>query len=402
MSHLLPPPKVILARWGTLAATLAAIGRQEVWWIDREGAHYDDGGGGNMSLLPVQGGRAVLVGYDRGTSRTAWATPPLDLLADAPVWVPWPVLIRRDRERRLGYVYWYEHGTWSRVPYPSEMTDGLENTAAAVLDEQATIELLREVVIDWCSYDSGRYDEHGDVEEPAIVQAARDLLAAAHARRVDRTALTGLLGRLEVPFDPAAGLEAAALAGLVPDSRPPGLPASATVPARRVRVLSDNQLARLLRAAMRNAREIPRPAPPQVPELDALVTWARDHAPAGDGRSALLIMLHDHGAQFVHHPDAPRDLTRSYKLVEALREAGAHRDHGRWFHLRLDTTATGHTVRRWYDSTPDWMPEDILSLPGGLDTEMNRRAPAFRPPWTILLEEHIVYTGPPAPYDTLL
>ena len=41
----LPAPGLLWPRWVTLAASLTGIGWSDVWYVDDEGAHYDDHGG---------------------------------------------------------------------------------------------------------------------------------------------------------------------------------------------------------------------------------------------------------------------------------------------------------------------------------------------------------------------
>src|SRR4051794_38636246 len=99
-------------RWSTFAATFAALGHDDVWSVGPGGAHHDDGGGNWAHLALIEGGRAVLYGYDHEYSETVDADPPIDLLAEAPGWLPWAELIRLQGEDQLGYVLWFDAGAW--------------------------------------------------------------------------------------------------------------------------------------------------------------------------------------------------------------------------------------------------------------------------------------------------
>ncbi|MFG1844210.1 hypothetical protein [Micromonospora carbonacea] len=401
-------PDTLWARWGAHAAALAALGHHDVWWCDADGAHHDDHGGNWARLVLVEGGRAVLFGYDHEYSDTTWASPPLDLLAGAPAWLPWPELTRFAEEDQLGYVHWYDAGGWARVAYPEpNLGDGLSATAGPVLDGDRARRELLDVVFEW-----GGHDAADEAERADVTAAADRLLAAAVAGLVDAAALDGLLGRLRPDrVDVAAGLAMAARAGLTPGTARPEVPASVEAPPRRVRVLSDDQHDELVWAAMRAAAETPRPAPTPTAELAALVDWARRRAPAGDGRCALVVQVTD-SALSQHDGDpapAPRpgedDWTafrEAGELVRRLRAAEADPAHGRWIFLRLRTTADGFTVDRCYDSWPEWLPHHGRGGPwrGELQAELDRRSPEFRPPWSVLLAPEVAHLGPPPSFAT--
>jgi hypothetical protein len=149
-------------------------------------------------------------------------------------------------------------------------------------------------------------------------------------------------------------------------------------------------------AAMRDATEIPRPAPPVGVELDTLVDWARAHAGAGDGRCSVIFEVLD-GSNRAARGEAPPAVPwpgagyllfrEALGIVRRLRDAEADPSHGRWLFVRLETTATRYTIERRYDSWPAWMPSPgaIGRVPGGLRREMDRRSAEYRPPWAALL-----------------
>ncbi|MFF4954337.1 hypothetical protein [Streptomyces chattanoogensis] len=94
------------------------------------------------SLTWVEGGRAVLHGIDNDYSEGVGLTPPVDLLAGGPDWLPWEWLIALISNEVLGFVYWWADGAWGRAPYPDDLReDGLtaivpadDSEVRAVLD----------------------------------------------------------------------------------------------------------------------------------------------------------------------------------------------------------------------------------------------------------------------------
>ncbi|BCJ64247.1 hypothetical protein GCM10009779_70990 [Polymorphospora rubra] len=401
----LAEPDVLLARWGAIASALATLGHDDVWWIDGGTAYRDDHGGNWGRLVPVEGGRAVLYGFDHEYSATTDASPPIDLLAGAPVWLPWPDLLRFAEEQQLGFVYWYDGG-WSRVPYPDGIADGLTAALPAVVSEERAHRALREVVFGWA-----RHKPANAAEEAEVADAAARLLAAATSRTVDVATLAGLLGRIgNQPVDLDAGLATAAGFGLVAGSTAPTVPAGTGEPPRRVRMLSDDERQDLVWAAMRSAAELPRPVPAPTAELAALVDWARSRAQS-DGRCSLRFEVLDNARCFGPGEAAPVGrpgdnqwaVAREVgELAKRLWEAEADPAHGHWIFLRLEVSTDGHTVERHYDSWPDWMKFDGISgpWPDDLRIEMDRRAAAFRPAWSVLLDPGLTYTGVPEPFRT--
>ncbi|MER7169350.1 hypothetical protein ABT336_25245 [Micromonospora sp. NPDC000207] len=403
-------PPTLWARWGALAAALTTLGNDDVYWCDANGAHHDDHGGNWARLVLVDGGRAVLFGYDHEYSDTTWASPPLDLLAGAPAWLPWPELTRHAESDELGYVYWYDGG-WTRVPYPDpSLDDGLRASARAVLDAEQARRELGEVVFEW----GGHHPTDEPTERAEVTVEADRLLAAATAATVDESALDRLLGRIRPrPVDPGAGTAMAARFGLTPTTVPPTVAAGTEVPDRLVRALSDDGHDALVWAAMRQAVEAKRPTPTDTPELAALVGWARDRSPAGDGRCSVTFTVtdgalrqHSGGTPPAARPDEDRwaVVEEAVERVRRLHRAEADPEHGRWIFLRIDTTADDFTVERHYDSWPAGLPVDRHGGPGRteLQKEMDRRGPAYRPAWVVLLAPEVAYLGPPPPFTDLV
>jgi hypothetical protein len=401
-------PAVLWARWGALAAALTTLGYDDVYWCDPEGAHHDDHGGNWSRLVLVEGGRAALFGYDHEYSDTAWASPPIDLLAGAPDWLPWPELTRHVEQDQLGYLHWYEQGRWTRVAYPApDLTDGLVPTAGAVLSPDRARAALAEIVFEW-----GQHQPTDEATERAEVAVAADrLLAAARAGTLDEAALAELLGRVRPhrPVDPAAGLTMAARAGLTPGTTAPLSRATGAAPAHRPRLLSEDQHDQLVWAAMQQSGELPRPTPAPTPELAALVDWVRGRAPAADGVCTLLVEVTDTSLRQHPGPRPPaarpdEDRWQAFNeagaLARRLRAAEAHPEHGHWLYLRVETTTESHVVTRYYDSWPDWLPAEPHGGPWRthLRDELDRRLPAWRPAWEVLLDPEVARTGPPPPF----
>ncbi|WP_153040321.1 hypothetical protein [Actinoplanes sp. TFC3] len=393
----LSDPHTMWRRWATLAAALTAVGYDDTWLVPGAGAHHDDGGGNWAHLALIEGGRAVLYGYDHEYSDTVGADPPLDLLAGAPAWLPWPALTACAAQDQLGYALWYDHGNWHRVAYPDGLNDGLGSTAGPVLDEQAARDELASFVFAW-----GEHDNDSPDERAAVAAAAERLLTA-----FDPDRLRDLLTRLTVPtLDLRAGLAVAGRAGLTGPAPVPLLP-EGTGPARRtVRKLSDTEHDRLVWAAMRQEPERTRPAPVATGELGALVTWLRARAPQHDGRCSLLVYADESSLTAHHGQFPPREepgegsfgLFRQLSdLVRRLRAAEADDAHGRWLFLQAETTAGDVTMHRVYDSWPEWWESTGTAGPwrANLKAEIEARTEPWRPGWTPLLAPEVAYR--PAP-----
>ncbi len=394
----LPAPGPLWTRWVTLAAALNAIGFDDVWSVDDTGAHHDDGGGNWAHLALIEGGRAVLYGYDHEYSETAGADRPIDLLDGAPGWLPWDDLVRYAADDQLGYVLWHDGRAWQRVDYPDAEEDGLTSTAGPVLDPESTVKELTGFVFQW--------GEHGTdtAAERAEVRAAADRLLAAGARReLDGLILAALLDRLAGrAFDAAAGLAVAVRGGLAPGTAVPHTPPGRRPARRRIRKLSEHEHDRLIWAAMHEETERARPEPVPTGELGALQTWLRGRAPGGDGRCSLQVYADGNSLAAQPGDFAPADrpgegtfgaFGELSDLVRRLREAEADETSGRWLFLRIEVTAHETTVERRYDSWPPWWQDNGISGPWRthLKAEVEARAEAWQPSWAPLLDPGIAY-----------
>jgi hypothetical protein len=377
----LPAPGLLWTRWATLSVTLTGIGHGDVWSIDDRGAHHHDRGGHWARFALLDGRRAVLYGHHAEQSATTQADPPLDLLTGAPDWLPWADLAPLAEAGRLGFVIWHENGRWSRVRYHDAVEDGMAILLTPLLSAENTRTALTGVITG-----PGRYELSGPVQ--------REEVRAASVRLLDR--LT------EPVLDIAAALAVAGRAGIAPGTRVPRIEPGRRPPMRRIRRLSQGEHDRLVWAAMHDAAELRRPAPPTTAELDVLIGWLQERAPHGDGRCTLLAYADatSFSSQPGEHPPADRPgeerfagFRRLTELVRALRRAESDPRYGRWLFLRVETSATGVRVERRYDSWPPWWHDDGVSGPWrtNLQEEMDGRGPAWRPSWVSLLDPKIAF-----------
>ncbi|MFG2212408.1 NUDIX hydrolase [Streptomyces sp. NPDC048638] len=356
-----PPPEVLWSHGATLAAW-AAEGPLPVhnYHVDDAGLHSDDIGNGWWSLTWIEGGRAVLFGIDNDYSDTVCLSPPADLLAGGPDWLPWEWLIAViGGEETIGFVYWWADGAWGRAPYP----DGVREDGLSVMvpaDDSEVRAVLDALV-----------DDGADADE--VHRKGTPEARAAAARTVAR----------------------------------PWLPAGSGAPAgRRVPCDLPEQYAGAIAVAMRAAAELPRPAPSGSPALELLAAWLRDNRPGEDGRWVLSAAFCD-GAdgQNPCRADCYRDEQGKRldadvsQLLDDVRRADADAASGRWLYVRVQVTADAVTVDRAHDHLPDWWRAHLghtAALPGTLATEMASRAPRWRPAWARLLAEDMLRDGAPA------
>ncbi|MCB5165003.1 hypothetical protein LG634_09200 [Streptomyces bambusae] len=144
----LPSAEVLWARWALVAeleATPENEGRgvhRTGTWLDEEGLHLDDCGCTWWTFAPMGEGRYVLYGEDE-SSGVKWHEPRIDMLAQAPDWLPHDRLRELLEGWELGCVYWYENGTWSRAPYPDDLEDdGLDCGMSRFVVREKTLALL--------------------------------------------------------------------------------------------------------------------------------------------------------------------------------------------------------------------------------------------------------------------
>jgi hypothetical protein len=377
----LPAPGLLWTRWATLGAALTGIGHTAVWSIDDRGAALDDRDGGWARFALLDGRRAVLHGHHREHSATTHTDPPLDLLTGAPDWLPWDELSPLAETDRLGFVIWHDSGRWSRVRYRDGLLDGMTDLLTPLLTAENTITALSAMVV------------------AGTREAASLLLTSAVRAELTTDDFAALLGD---PVDGEAALDVARRAGLLPGTRAPRIQPGKRPPMRRVRRLSQGEHDRLVWAAMHDAAELNRPAPPTTDELDTLVSFLRDRSPSGDGRCTLLAYADatSVSSQPGERPPADRPDEERFtafrhltELVRALRRAESDPRYGRWLYLRVETTASGVRIERRYDSWPSWWHDDGVSGPWrtNLQEEVDARLPAYRPSWARLLDPEVAY-----------
>ncbi|MEV5982163.1 hypothetical protein [Streptomyces sp. NPDC052114] len=357
----LPSPEVL---W-THAATLAAWGAEHSlpehnYLFDSRGVRSEEVGNGWWALSWVEGGRAVLYGLDNDYSETIHLSPPVDLLAGGPAWLPWQWLERLVAEEVLGFVYWWENGAWGHAPYPAEVRDdGVSSTVPA---DDSQVEQVCAALVD-------------DGAEAARVADSR----AAHGRSA-----------------------AASLADRPVLSAGQGEPSD-----RRVPCDLPEQHAAVLAVGMKGAAERERGEPSNgSAERERLVNWVRDNGVEEQGRRVLAAAFVGAGEPYYRRgADGFQDLLRRplfgevFELLTAVREAEADPESGRWLYVRVTVTEEESTVERAYDALPPWWPATrgiVAALPGTVRAEMAARAPAWRPDWTSLADEDIARNGAPA------
>ncbi|MFE6906684.1 hypothetical protein [Streptomyces erythrochromogenes] len=203
----LPAAEVLWARWA-LVAVLEATAKAEAQadrrggtWINGEGLHLDDRGCTWWTFQQLGEGRYLLYGHDE-SSAVKWHEPSIDMLAQAPSWLPYEHLRELLEGWELGCVYWYENGSWARAPYPDELEDdGLDcGMSRFAVREEALGELI--------------------ASERGLPRARADaLLTAAEARRLTTSEIGEVLDAAAsaeeyVPADREAMLRSLELAAL--------------------------------------------------------------------------------------------------------------------------------------------------------------------------------------------
>ncbi|MGW6461906.1 hypothetical protein ACWF94_39260 [Streptomyces sp. NPDC055078] len=89
---------------------------------DRELTCSHSNGGWTLALMPD--GKAVFYGQDVDCSDTTYyGDKPVDLLVNAPGWLPYDRLRELNDGYELGYLYWWQDGRWARAPYPAYVED---------------------------------------------------------------------------------------------------------------------------------------------------------------------------------------------------------------------------------------------------------------------------------------
>ncbi|MFI1016206.1 hypothetical protein [Streptomyces sp. NPDC020965] len=150
---------------------------------DRELSCSHSNGGWTLALR--SGGRAIFYGQDVDCSDTTYrGDKPVDLLVNAPDWVPVDRLRELNDGYELGYLYWWEEGRWARAPYPGYVEDdGLAASCdgyAGIFDDQSLAD---------CFADAGYRDR----------AAADRFVARVEAGTVNASALQELMDSASGP-----------------------------------------------------------------------------------------------------------------------------------------------------------------------------------------------------------
>ncbi|MFF6781285.1 hypothetical protein [Streptomyces sp. NPDC012510] len=197
----LPAAEVLWARWALVAVLEATTEDEQAGhhrtgtWVDDKGLHLDDCGCTWWGFEPRGEGRFVLFGEDE-SSGVRWHEPPVDVLADAPGWLPHDRLTELVDSGELGCAYWYENGVWGRSPYPATLDDdGLDCGLSRFVDRTAVLRTIGD-------------SDHGAMpagEAATLLDAAEDyrltpdlllsLVAEPDRREWDRPAMTRALER---------------------------------------------------------------------------------------------------------------------------------------------------------------------------------------------------------------
>ena len=370
----LPAPGELWARWAALSAALRCLGFDDVWWTGPDGAAgHDDGGGSWMRLTLVEGGRAVLHGWDRDASfdhdDVGRCAPPLDLLAGSPDWLPFAELRQPVAEEQLGWAFWFEPGTgWSRAAYPDGVGDGSATLLRSVREPD---DGLAEVQDEWAEAD---------------VQAAprARVLAAAAAGFVDAASLAALLAGSEraVP-EVGAGPTTPTWAAPGDGRDRPSAP-----------VMTREEQRLVAEAAARAGYEAPRRTPAPSPLLAEVAAPVVAAVPPG-GRGSITAWLGEHSAKMTQHGDLDADRLDVLRPLRELRRAeGTER--GRWSFFAVVVRDGEVSFWRAYDTVPTWWTRERYSSPDLPEAvELAARPPGFRPAWAELLEDPVRASGVP-------
>ncbi|MFE6308679.1 hypothetical protein [Nocardiopsis sp. NPDC057823] len=389
----MPPPEEMWAGPAAIAVLGALVPDHGSPW-QRWGRALDhDHSEGRCCLALVEGGRAVLFGYDVDGSRTRRAAPAVDLLAGGPGWLPWEWLDKALRDAEIvSFLAWWDGRAWYRVPLPEG--------ADEVLYPDADADDVYESLLEFC-LDGGWDDDDEDSQErqDALKAGLDALVAAASERRLGEGVLKGLADALPDPdtADTEGALAEARRLGLTGEEEPPALPAGTGEPAGRRVHLPEGQAGASVGVAARGTAERPRPEPVEPgPALRAFLDWAGGHAPAGVTVSAVGygdITVRVGGAHLPAPPGGGAD--PSAALARAWREEEADPRSGAWLYARVDTGRG--TVERFYDGLPDRAHPAEMSTRAleRLRGEMAARDGEWRPDWAALLAEDFVRDGAP-------
>ncbi|MGW9351684.1 hypothetical protein [Nocardiopsis flavescens] len=404
----LPHPEDLWAFAASGAAVAAGMGDfwPELRRIAPDGSLFLEDGGGNWSrLVRVEGGRFLLVGWDRAGDTTNPFRHPTALFAQAPAWLPWEWIEGAEERGALGFAYWWDGREWSRSSYPAGVEeDGAGYHAHAFSDAESTAGTISDLLEEGRLAELEEWEEAEQEDFDAFRARVAGFAEAVGRRSVAEADLRFLE---EAACDTGAAADvlrrAGLLAGTSPDAVP--VPAGTEVPADRVRprTLSGQEWCLLVEPVMRAGAELERPAPPETAPLRELSAALRGLAAEHGGAVAYTVSVGEMSASpSLTAADGSRVDGSPGLPVFELRRAEGHPERGRWFFLRVRATPEAVEVDRAYDHWPAWAGQDFAigggAPVGDLAAEMDRRDPRWRPDWVWLLDERIPFDPPADPF----
>ncbi|GAA1467736.1 hypothetical protein NE857_30970 [Nocardiopsis exhalans] len=210
--------------------TVANGWNHEHWVRDSE-LQVIDGGGRWWRMVRIEGGRYLIVGWER-SSGTLYEDDQacLDLLAGAPDWIPWEWAQRVDDETPFGFAYWWDGRRWGRAGYPDQVdSDGLDVQLGGYVSAESHLAFLVErLEIFW-----DLWDEHEPSEEE-FEQFMRPIVERVAEAPVEADWICGALLDVSVEFEKEKVLEVLGLGGMIAGAPvSPGFPAGTGRPADR-------------------------------------------------------------------------------------------------------------------------------------------------------------------------
>ncbi|MEE1782964.1 hypothetical protein PUR71_08550 [Streptomyces sp. SP17BM10] len=214
MAYWPPSPQESWLMGGVMAVVQSGITHQLGYWVDARELSHDDGSSNHWQLRWVDGGRAVLTGFDVDYS-TERALD--ELLQGAPDWLPLGWYGLTDR---IAFCFWWERGAadWDCAPVED---DGVRITGSVHGAEDLLTDRVMERIPEPEDEDDEEVDEGEYLEE--FGRKLAELVEAAREHRLTERELAPVLGFLEDPgrLKLAAALDTAREAGFTPGGSHP-------------------------------------------------------------------------------------------------------------------------------------------------------------------------------------
>lgn len=164
---------------------------------ERHGWYYDDGSGTTARMVLLDGGRAVLTGWERAFTHTT--DHGIDVVATAPDWVRRVVRMSEPIDPAVGFIAWFEDGRWHAHEYPE---DGLERWVTS--RGFGTTEGRRELVNNILDVAADEHLQEDDPREEALADDAAIARVLDEGYSPTREALLAMLVFEELNLDAAA------------------------------------------------------------------------------------------------------------------------------------------------------------------------------------------------------